>query len=94
VVAKLREIENRGNPLNDAVRSIASAAGEQRTNIERFTRSVGELNQVTQAVAANAEESAAAAAQLNAQSGYLMDAIESLRTLVGAEAGGEAKRRT
>jgi methyl-accepting chemotaxis protein len=65
---------------------IASAAGEQRVDIERVTRSVAELNQVTQGVAANAEESAAAATDLNTQSEHLMDAIEALGKLVGAEA--------
>jgi methyl-accepting chemotaxis protein len=86
VVARFREIEARGKPLNDAVGAIASAAGEQRSNIERVTTSVGELNQATQGVAANAEQSAAAATQLNAQSEHLMDAIEALSALVGAQA--------
>jgi len=87
VVQRLKEIEDRGKPLNVAVGGIASAAGEQRVNVDRFTTSVGELNQVTRTIAANAEESAAAASQLSAQSEYLMEAIDSLRELVGAESG-------
>ena len=87
VVQRLKEIEDRGKPLNVAVGGIASAAGEQRVNVDRFTTSVGELNQVTQTIAANAEESAAAASELSAQSEYLMEAIDSLRELVGAESG-------
>ncbi|HWB95577.1 MAG TPA: methyl-accepting chemotaxis protein, partial [Bryobacteraceae bacterium] len=55
VVARLSEIEERGKPLNDAVATIASSAGEQRTNIERVSLSISELNQATQGVAAHAE---------------------------------------
>ncbi len=86
VVGRLKEIEDREKPLNEAMGDIAAAAGDQRGNIERVTLSVSELNQVTQGVAANAEQSASAAAQLNAQSEHLMDAIEALSELVGAEA--------
>ncbi len=86
VAARLSEIENRGKPLNEAMTVIADASGQQRANIERVTRSVGELGQTTQGVAANAEESAAAAAELNAQSEHLLDAIASLSKLVGADA--------
>jgi methyl-accepting chemotaxis protein len=86
VAARLRDIEARGKPLNDSVGAIASAAGVQRANIDRFSTSVGELNQVTQTIAANAEESAAAASELSAQAEYLTDAIDSLRAMVGGEA--------
>jgi methyl-accepting chemotaxis protein len=85
-VARFKEIENRGKPLNEAMGAIAYASGEQRSHIERVTTSVAELNQATQGVAAHAEESAAAATELNAQSEHLMDVIEALSTLVGAEA--------
>jgi len=84
VVSRLKEIEDRGKPLNHAVGAIASAAGEQRSNIERVTSSVAELNQATQGVASNAEQSAAAATELNAQSESLMDAIQALSLLVGS----------
>ena len=90
VVVRLKEIEERGKPLNEAVGVIALAAGEQKSNIERITTSVGELNQATQGVAANAEESAAAANELNALSHHLMDTIEDLSTFVGADTAKKA----
>ena len=83
VAGRLQEIDDRGKPLHDAVAGIADAAAEQRGNIERVSVSVGELNQATQGVAANAEESASASAELNAQSEHLMDAIAALGDLVG-----------
>ena len=87
VVARLNEIENRGKPLNQAVGAIAAAAGQQQTTIERVTLSLGELNQATQGVAANAEQSAASAEELSAQSQLLMDSIQALGRLVGARDG-------
>ena len=85
VVANLKEIEERGKPLNQAVGSIAMSASQQQAGIERITTSVAELSQVTHGVAANAEQSAAAATELNAQSEHLMSTIETLRTLIGAD---------
>jgi methyl-accepting chemotaxis protein len=85
VAGRLQEIADRGVPLNQAMGEIAAAAGDQRANIERVTVSVGELSLATQGVAASAEESAAASAELNAQSEHLMDAIAALSELVGAE---------
>lgn len=87
VALRLKEIEERGRPLNEAVSGIASAAGQQRNDIGQFSKSISEMNQVTQTIAANAEESAASASELSAQSEYLSDAIEALRQLVGADAG-------
>jgi methyl-accepting chemotaxis protein len=85
VVARLKQIEDRGKPLNEAVGLIAMAAHDQRANIETVTRSLSELNQATQGIAASAEESAAAASELNAQSEGLLDSIEQLSAMVGAE---------
>jgi methyl-accepting chemotaxis protein len=84
-VASFEEIENRGAPLSQAVGGIAGAAAEQRSSVESVNHSVSEMSQATQTVAANAEESAAAACELQAQSEALMQAIESLSHMVGAE---------
>ena len=83
VVKQLKEIESRGTPLNEVVAAIASAAQEQRTNIERVTEAVSEMSTVTQGVAAHAQESASASTELSAQSERLMSAIAELNTLVG-----------
>ena len=83
VLARFKEIKERGTPLNDAVSSIALAAADQRNSVERVSAAVGELNQTTQEVAANAEQSAAAANELNSQSKHLLEAIDALSELVG-----------
>ena len=85
VVVRLKEIESRGIPLNEAMSVIAGVATEQQAHIERVSNSVSEMNMATQSVAAGAEESAASSAQLNSQSEHLMDALEALSALVGAD---------
>ena len=82
-VDRLKEIEEQSKPLDRAVNVIASAAEEQRGEIERVTGSVAELNEAIQGVAANAEQSAAAATEMNAQSDQLRVAMEALTELIG-----------
>jgi methyl-accepting chemotaxis protein len=83
VVARFKQIESRGKPLNEAATYIATATSERQSDMQRVNASVAEMNQVVQGVASHAEESAAAAAQLNAQAENLMSAIDRLRSLVG-----------
>jgi methyl-accepting chemotaxis protein len=85
VAVRLKQIEDCGEPLNVAMQRIASATDGQRVSVERLTSSVGEMNQVTQGVASSAEESAAAAVELNAQSESLRDAINDLTVMVGTD---------
>ena len=88
VVKQLREIESRGKPLNEVMAAIASTAQEQRINIDRVTEAVSEMSTVTQGVAAHAQESASASAELNSQSEQLMSVIAELHTLVGGQMEG------
>jgi methyl-accepting chemotaxis protein len=87
VTIRLKQIEERGGPLNVSVQRIAAAANEQRASVVRLTSSVDELNHVTQGVASSAEESAAAAAELSAQSESLRETINELTVMVGSDEG-------
>jgi methyl-accepting chemotaxis protein len=87
VVKRLREIESRGKPLDEAVGSITHAAEDQRASMERVASAVSEMSSVTQGVAAHAEQSAAASVELNAQSEHLMETIKELSQLVGRRTG-------
>jgi methyl-accepting chemotaxis protein len=51
------------------------------------------MDQVTQKTAANAEESASASQELNAQSQALMGVVDRLQALVGVGSGGAAVSR-
>ncbi len=56
---------------------------EQARGLEQIGKAIAQMQQVTQQTAANAEESASAAVELNAQSNTLKDIMERLTDLVG-----------
>ncbi len=74
----------------ELVAGIASASQEQAQGITQINTAVGQMDRVTQSNAANAEESAAAAEELNAQAEAMKDAVNELLRLVdgqGRQAG-------
>ncbi|HWA26912.1 MAG TPA: methyl-accepting chemotaxis protein [Lacunisphaera sp.] len=68
--------------LDSLIGEISTASSEQTQGIDQVRDAVSELDRVTQANAASAEESASAAEDLGAQAGSLNEAISALRTLV------------
>ncbi len=64
------------------VAEIASASQEQAQGITQVNTAVGQMDKVTQANAASAEESASAAEELNAQAHAMKDAVNELLRLV------------
>ncbi|MCK5565968.1 MAG: CZB domain-containing protein [Planctomycetes bacterium] len=69
---------------SDLVGEIAAASGEQSQGIEQINTAIGQMDKVTQANAANAEESAAASEEMNAQAEMLDRSVGELAALVGA----------
>jgi len=67
VASALEEIADGNRKVNDLVAEIAAASNEQSQGIQQINTAIGQMDQVTQAAAANAEESASAAEELNAQ---------------------------
>jgi methyl-accepting chemotaxis protein len=67
---------------------IGGASEEQVRGIGQITAAITQMNQVTQSVAAQAEESASAAEELNAQSEALKQIVQHLTVMV---AGGESR---
>jgi methyl-accepting chemotaxis protein len=65
------------------VAEIAAASSEQAKGIELINGSVTEIDAVTQRNAANAEESASASEEMNAQAEQMKGFISKLVTLVG-----------
>jgi len=66
---------------------VAGASREQTQGITQINAAVGQMDKVTQSNAANAEESAAAAQELNAQAEVMKQAVAELRQLVGGQIG-------
>lgn len=84
--ASFREIQEQVLKLDKLVAEIATASTEQSTGIAQVNTAVGQMDKVTQANASNAEETAAASTELEAQSVALDEAIATLRNLIGGAA--------
>ena len=74
-MAKARQVDG-------LVAEVASASKEQSQGISQVNSAVTQMDKVTQANAANAEESASASEELNAQADSLKDALADLLRMV------------
>lgn len=69
---------------------IAAASQEQAQGISQVTRTLLEIDRVTQKTASNAEESASASEEMSSQARQIKDYISGLAELVGGSDSGEA----
>ena len=95
----LKEVTGSVQKARQLISEIAAASKEQSQGIEQVATAVAQMNQVTQANAANAEESASASEELNAQVEQVNNAIRDLFTIVGTsngtfDGGARASERT
>ncbi|MBI2511513.1 MAG: MCP four helix bundle domain-containing protein [Opitutae bacterium] len=81
----LDEIVGKARKVDDLVAEIAQASQEQAQGINQVLNAVTQMDKVTQSNAASAEESAAAAEELNAQAHLLDNAVTQLEQLVGGQ---------
>ncbi len=84
VADTLNEIATKARQVDELVAEVASASREQTQGITQVNIAVGQMDKVTQSNAANAEESAAAAEELNAQAAVMKDSVNELLKLVGS----------
>jgi methyl-accepting chemotaxis protein len=82
VAALLNEIADSNGKVNDLVGEIAAASNEQSQGIDQINTAVGQMDQVTQSNAANAEESASASEELSAQAEQLKSIVGNLDALI------------
>jgi len=83
VAETLNEIAAKARQVDELVAEVAGASREQTQGITQVNTAVGQMDKVTQSNAANAEESAAAAQELNAQAITMKDSVAELLRLVG-----------
>jgi len=83
VAETLLEIATKARQVDELVAEVAGASREQTQGITQVNTAVGQMDKVTQSNAANAEESAAAAQELNAQAITMKDSVTELLRLVG-----------
>jgi methyl-accepting chemotaxis protein len=87
VATAIRAIIEESARVKTLVDEVNLGSQEQARGIEQIGKAITQMEQVTQKTAANAEESASAAEELNAQSETLKDVVVRLTVMVG---GGEA----
>jgi hypothetical protein len=71
---------------------VAGASREQTQGITQINTAVGQMDKVTQSNAASAEESAAAAEELNAQAAAMKESVSELLQLVGGNSQSTATK--
>ncbi len=82
VAQSLSEIVIKARQVDELAASVASASREQNQGITQLNTAVSQMDKVTQANAASAEESAGAAQELNSQAEALREAVQDLQNLM------------
>jgi methyl-accepting chemotaxis protein len=85
VAAALNDIVAKARQVDELVAEVASASREQTQGITQINTAVGQMDKVTQSNAANAEESAAAAEELNSQTAVMKQSVAELLQLVDGQ---------
>jgi methyl-accepting chemotaxis protein len=75
----LQEITAQIGKVGAVMAEIAEASEQQRQGVEQISTAVGHMNGVTQQTAANSEESAATAAELNSQAERMQEMVAEFR---------------
>jgi methyl-accepting chemotaxis protein len=83
VAETLNEIVVKARQVDELAAEVANASREQTQGITQINTAVGQMDKVTQSNAANAEESAAAAQELNAQAEIMKQTVAELLNLIG-----------
>ncbi|CAM2823075.1 methyl-accepting chemotaxis protein [Rariglobus hedericola] len=83
VAASLGIIMEKARQVDEIVAEIAVASQEQTQGISQINTAMSQMDKVTQSNAGSAEETAAAAEELNSQAAVLQDNVSQLRHLVG-----------
>ncbi|MBE7538222.1 MAG: hypothetical protein HS122_07405 [Opitutaceae bacterium] len=83
-------ITEKARSVDALVAEIALASQEQSQGIGQVTRAVSDMDGITQANAATAQQTSAAAAELDSQTARLQDVIRELSAMVGGSTNAEA----
>jgi hypothetical protein len=81
----LHDIVEKVHKVDSLVAEVAAASSEQTQGITQINIAVSQMDKVTQSNAASAEESAAAAEQLNSQASAMKESVEDLLRLLGGK---------
>jgi methyl-accepting chemotaxis protein len=82
VARSLFEIVDKVRQVDQLITEVSTASHEQSQGVGQIASAVSQMDKVVQASASNAEETAAAAEELNAQAGMMRDNVAELLALV------------
>jgi hypothetical protein len=82
VKGSFHQIVDKARQVDQLIVEIATASKEQSSGIQQVNVAVSQMNKVTQANAAGAEETASASEELTAQAGELKNAVLRLQVLI------------
>ncbi|HTS24247.1 MAG TPA: methyl-accepting chemotaxis protein [Bryobacteraceae bacterium] len=85
VAASIRVITEDAQKIQGLVDDVNLGSQKQARDIESIGKAITQIGQVTQTNAASAEQTASAAAELNAQSDALKNVVERLTAMVGRD---------
>jgi methyl-accepting chemotaxis protein/methyl-accepting chemotaxis protein-1 (serine sensor receptor) len=93
VVGSIRAISQSSSKISSLVEGIAAGSAEECRGLDQIGKAITQMEHVTQTTAANAEESAAASEELNAQSETMSNLVQQLNMLVNgsSESTGHAR---
>ncbi len=77
--------------IGSLVDEIAAASDEQAQGIGQINKAIQEMDKVVQQNAANAEESASASEELNAQAITMKDVVAELESVIGGRSNGNSR---
>jgi methyl-accepting chemotaxis protein len=86
----LETISERIDKVASLINEVNAASGEQAQGIDQINTAMAQMDQVTQANAANSEEAASASEELSAQARELNDMVGLLRAIVGGAKSAQA----
>jgi len=89
VAAAIKAVTEDTVRIKVMIDEVSLGSEEQSRGIDQIGRAISQMEQVTQTTAANAEEGAAAAEELNAQSQTMQDVVSRLHAMV--DDGGQAQ---
>ena len=87
VASSIQAITEGAAKVKTLVDEVEASSKEQAQGIEQISRAIVEMEQVTQRTAANAQESASAGEELNAQSHALLSVVQRLQAAVADGSG-------
>ncbi|MGO9019859.1 MAG: methyl-accepting chemotaxis protein [Syntrophobacteraceae bacterium] len=85
--AEFSEVQTSSAKMAELVGEISAASGEQAQGITQISKAVSEMENVVQRNSSNAEESASASEEMNAQAGQMKEFVAELAILVGGANG-------